>query len=333
MKKLVLSIMLVLATGVCMAQSSLVVTLTHNGNVTDFYGPNALNSAHSAAVDGDVITLSGGTFQSTDITKGITVRGAGMLSNNDSYSTIVSGDLNINVPDSLRLNVEGIQFNDNVILENLVNSQFLDCYFSEMNNTAKKSFKTVGCIFVHCLIKNLALLGNNSFLACVVRLSNNNSLLSYEFTNCVVLPSNRNSGSSAYLDYSTLKNCVILYGTPGFQTLNPSKSSIAYNCVCVGKPTDLFSYQNNKTNRTVSKYEDVFKSVRSAAFAIEETYELTDSAATVFLGADGTQVGIHGGRLPFSSDPNYPHITKFEVAKKTDADGKLKVKIEVQPGK
>ena len=43
----------VLCTGVmASAQSPLVATLTHNGNISTFYGATALSQAHEAAVDG-----------------------------------------------------------------------------------------------------------------------------------------------------------------------------------------------------------------------------------------------------------------------------------------
>jgi hypothetical protein len=61
----------------------------------------------------------------------------------------------------------------------------------------------------------------------------------------------------------------------------------------------------------------------------EETFELTDEAKTTYLGSDGTQVGIYGGSLPFDPTPSNPQITKFNVASKSTADGKLSVDIQV----
>lgn len=47
-------------------------------------------------------------------------------------------------------------------------------------------------------------------------------------------------------------------------------------------------------------------------------------------GTDGTEVGIYGGSLPYDPTPTNPQITKFNVASKTTADGKLSVDIEVK---
>lgn len=88
-----------LCTGVmASAQSTLVATLTHNGNISSFYGATALSQAHEAAVDGDVINLSSGAFKAVDITKRLTIRGAGMGVNSETNTepTIIQGPFWIN---------------------------------------------------------------------------------------------------------------------------------------------------------------------------------------------------------------------------------------------
>lgn len=72
-------LVLALLTGtLAQAQTSLMATLNHEGTISTFYGARALQQAHQAAASGDVITLSSGTFQAENITKAVTVRGAGM---------------------------------------------------------------------------------------------------------------------------------------------------------------------------------------------------------------------------------------------------------------
>ena len=74
MKKFFVNLVLLLNISVAglFAQSSSIATLNHDGNVSVFYGAHAFREAHSAAVHGDAITLSSGTFVSVDITKNIT---------------------------------------------------------------------------------------------------------------------------------------------------------------------------------------------------------------------------------------------------------------------
>ena len=80
----------------------------------------------------------------------------------------------------------------------------------------------------------------------------------------------------------------------------------------------------------ISNISTVFKSYKGGRFSDTQKFELTDDAQKKYLGMDGTQVGIHGGMLPFSSTPSNPQITKCNVAAKSTADGKLSVDIEVK---
>ena len=72
----------------------------------------------------------------------------------------------------------------------------------------------------------------------------------------------------------------------------------------------------------------MFKSF-TGSYSDNQTFELTDAAKAKYLGTDGTEVGMHGGVLPYDTTPSYPQITKMNVASKTTADGKLSVEIEV----
>ena len=334
MKKIVLSLILVLATGISMAQSQFVATLVHNGEVSTYYGFNAFVDAYTASDNGDIITLSSGTFKSTNISKGLTVRGAGFVDDSESQtnSTVVTGNFSINLADSLRLSFEGILFNNTVSLNNLSNSQFLKCYFNYLSNVSGN--KTINNTFYHCYIKDPSLLGDNSFISCVVRFSNSSPSCSYTFDNCILLSGS--SGSSVY--YSTCRNCIFIQRSGSYfpnGSLSPSHGGLAFNCISnyFSSSSTIFGAQTNNTNQVVSvPLSSIFKTYDGQGIPLEERFELTDSAAAVFLGSDGTQVGIYGGPFPFSPTPSYPRITKFEVSNKTDSEGKLRMKLEVKSG-
>ena len=331
MKKIVLSLILVLATGISMAQSQFVATLVHNGEVSTYYGFNAFVDAYTAADNGDIITLSSGTFRSTNISKGLTVRGAGFVDDSESQtnSTVITGDFSIILADSLRLSFEGILFNDDVSLTNLSNSQFLKCYFNYLSNVSGS--KAINNTFYHCYIKNPSLLGENSFISCVVKFNNSSKNCSYTFDNCILIANS--TSSSVY--YSTCRNCIFIQRSGSyFSSIYPSSGGLAFNCISNKYATyDIFSAQTNNTNQVVSvPISSIFKTYDGQGIPLEERFELTDSAAAVFLGSDGTQVGIYGGPFPFSPTPSYPRITKFEVSNKTDAEGKLRMKLEVKSG-
>ena len=98
MKRLFYFLFVLCTSVMASAQSPLVATLTHNGNISTFYGASALSQAHEAAVDGDVINLSSGAFNAVDITKRLTIRGAGMDVNSETNTepTIIQGPFWIN---------------------------------------------------------------------------------------------------------------------------------------------------------------------------------------------------------------------------------------------
>ena len=340
MKKFFVSFALLVATSVTsvFAQNSLVATLNHNDTVKVYYGANALKSAHSDAVDGDVITLSSGTFLATDITKGITLRGAGAWPDTVAkrQPTVITGDFGIGVTSHVvnNLTIEGIYHNHTI------------AYYGTNKNTnlIKNRFNTItagtqygergvltNATVVHCYISTCFYCTSSTinFQNCVVNKPTNTSDGSMEYNNCFIGCINgQNSHNSTYT------NCIIYQEPRNGNQISSAfgSSNMAYNCVNPSKVKDhpLFANIPNSTN-IYSTAAEVFKTYRSGALENNdsEVFELTDSAKTTFLGTDGTQVGIHGGSFPFDRTVSVPQITKFEVAKQSTADGKLNVNIEV----
>lgn len=340
MRKFFLSLVVMLVASVFMgkvyAQSSTLATLNHEGTISTFYGTTALKQAHDAAVNGDVITLSSGNFLAVDITKAITVRGAGMGLDTTAgiEPTIITGDFKINIADagSYRLTLEGIYSNHTITYNNAVNPLFLkcrlysiDCYYNE--HVLKDAS------FIHCRIVNGLNLSQNSSASCVNSViqnpHSNNSSSNFEFTNCVLFFSDESIYSRISNVYSSLfRNCII--GTKGSSDCMNNYCT-AYGCIGLGN-TGIFKNATNATNTIVSDYTTLFKSYTGASLGNldSETFELTDEAKTKYLGTDGTEVGMYGGNLPFDPTPSNPQITKCNVASKSTADGKLSVDIEVR---
>ena len=107
-------------------------------------------------------------------------------------------------------------------------------------------------------------------------------------------------------------------------------SNKGFNCVQVASSEiDIFPSTGTFVDCSTTTYSQLWE--KGDNWSVNDLYpcELTDEAKTTFLGADGTQVGLYGGMLPYNSTPSYPRITKFDVAKKSTADGKLSVEIEV----
>ena len=325
MKKLFLSLVALVMATMSYAQSSMLATLSHEGNISTFYGASALKDAYNAAANGDVITLSSGSFNAVDIAKGLTIRGAGMgiddLSN--SEPTVITGDFKINIPSTVttRLTLEGIYHNHTIYINSAFkNGTFLKSRFKEINYS--NSATVTNLTMIHCKVASDIYFSSNSsasFVNCVIFVNSSGlSSSNCEFNNCIV----KNS-DLWYLGRSYFKNSILVAtNSSGYL----SSDAVAYNCVAIGA-ANAFENIPNTTN-VVKNYSDVFKTFKGT-YNDSETFELTETAKTTLKGLDGTQVGIYGGNMPFSATPSNPQITKCNVAGKSTADGKLSVDIEV----
>ena len=323
MKKIIISLVAaMMAATATFAQSSLLATLSHEGDISTFYGSTALREAYAAAVDGDIITLSSGTFTSVNIEKGITIRGAGMDVDPKTQSepTIISGNFNVKGSEK-PLTIEGIYSNYTItIADTLRNATFLKSRF----NTITRNRPCVNLTMIHCKVSTRIAMNNSlssaSCLNCVIFDPWNDGTM--EFTNCVICK----SAVDWYLPTSTFKNCIFV----GYSSNTFAPRNSLYNCVLLSDDTSVtpFSRIPNTTN-SVATYAEVFKTCTDGTYSDSEQYELTEAAAAKYLGTDETQVGLYGGSMPFSITPSNPQITKCNVASKSTADGKLSVDITV----
>ena len=342
MKKLFLSLVAMMAVSISYAQSSLVATLSHGDEITMYYGIYALRDAHNAAQSGDVINLSGGAFQAVNITKAVTLRGIGI---DDASPTYISGNFAINIPsdDTNRLSFEGIRCTETITMKGTFNGPyFIKSQFYAFNYDYYNAPTIKNVLFVNCKITSSYELRGTStvqFVNSFVRSFHNNSesTASASFVNCLIMPhpywgETYNSSNvdrnyrPDYISSSQLFNCVV-YARIDEQIYQLPLSTIATNCVAIGFK-DLFGVQAANSNNNTATFSQLFKDF-TGIYSDSQTFELTEEAKTQFLGTDGTEVGIHGGLLPYNSKPSYPQITKMNVANKTTADGKLSVEIEV----
>lgn len=357
MKKLFFTMVALIMATLSYAQGSVLATLSHEGEISTFYGAKGLKNAHAAADHGDVITLSSGSFQAVDITKAVTIRGAGMQTDPVAkiYPTIILGAFNINVADSLEqgLTIEGIYCDNNTVTvyNTLSNATFLKTRFYDIKPVGSSSYgwgfmKNVA--FIHCKIASAFTNKNGSnsvsFVNSVVMApslgssgsgySNN----SFEFTNCVVRwPSSGQTAATSF--YAIYRNCILAsqpYSNYNSTSHTLSKTNLIYNCLGIvygitGMPS-IFSNLDTSASEMFYTSEDmseVFKSWTGTYYDTED-FELTEEAKTKYLGDDGKELGIYGGNLPFTPNPSNPKITKFNVASKSTIDGKLSVDIEVK---
>ena len=344
MKKVYSVLVALMATTMSFAQVTTIATLSHDGEVSSYYGTVALQEAYAAAADGDVITLSSGSFAAVDINKALTIRGAGMQEDTVTITnpTRILGSFSINVPttEEHRLTLEGIYHADSITIDTLANATFVKNRLRRVTYKTAESSKMEQLVFIHCKIADFLIFPKTASASCVncyiygiLQVSNPTN--GYEFLNCVIRqPYHDNSlGADTYISNriynSTFTNCIIMYNNSSYYSLNTTNT--AYYCVGIGysSATNMFAEMPNRTNEyTTINYSAVFKTY-SGTYSDTETFELTDEAQTTYLGQDGTQVGMYGGNLPYDPIPTNPKITKFDVAPKSTADGKLSVEIEV----
>lgn len=332
MKKFFLCLVTLLTVSVAsvFAQSSLVATLSHEGEITVFYGSLALQYAHKAAVDGDIITLSAGVFDAVNLDKRITLRGAGMGVDVDDASislksaTVLLGDFYIRADGSTdnRLVVEGIVNEGKVTLEGLNEVELIKCSFYDVCFRANYG-GLAGLTFTNCYISNsftslynIYLTANNS----VFRNANfNGASCSFSLNNCTLELKNPSSD----LNNAKLDNCVIV-NVNNTDYNNFTKQTYIYNSLWVGNVPE----NGNPFTAITLDHNNSVCPIGVNVFEEGTFFKLTDEAKG-FLGSDSTEVGIYGGNLPFSPITGNPRIVKCNVASKSSADGKLSVDIEV----
>ena len=319
---------LVLCGARAVAQSSLMATLSHDGQISTFYGASALQQAHEAADHGDVITLSSGSFAGINITKAITIRGAGMEVDtvHAIEPTVISTGFNIDIADSIPniFTMEGVYNNSVIGIGHLSNAMFLKCRFNVFTLTDGAASVQKDLNFINCRIAD-EFVGNDkssaSFINCVINDMSINYNGYYSIVNCVLL-------GNPNLSNSELKNSILML----YQINTGNNGNTYFNNLFVsGMGDGTFSEIPNTTNALV-RTDDARIANLLGDYSDSNPYTLTEEAKNILKGTDGTEVGIYGGNIPYDATPTNPRITKFEVSPKTTADGKLSVDIEVNGG-
>lgn len=367
MKKIsFLLVALICSISMSVAQVTVIATLSHDGKLSHYTGKDALKAAYNAAVDGDIITLSPGTFNSTgDFSKGITVRGAGIDADIETY---IQGDVYFYSKDStLVTTIEGIKFSNNVKVGNDASGEgqgkmkFVKNYFNtEVRFTKAGTYSSVSgpeCYFYDDVINNFLYFDESTYPCAVfsncfvtVPYSNLKTTTTTTFVNCIinyVIGSFYRDVEIIYSNYLTYLNCIFYWRISQSANCRLPSTATAINCLAnvwniykggstsyvwilddLPAGSSIHNWYNHDTD--LSK---LFKTYRGGQWTKGETFELTDSIAALYLGTDGTQVGMQGGAYPYTSVVSYPVITTFNAASATTKEGILKVEAIVDENK
>lgn len=327
---------------VSVAQTNFIATLQHEGEFTHYYGAGALSSAYNAATEGDIITLSPGTFTwSGTFNKGITLRGAGVEATEKTY---ISNEVNFASTDETMVTiVEGIKFNSRTYVRNNSSGngqgtiKFIKCTFNNMLADYDNSYSTdrgPAVRLYNCSIYSEMRFQQNSypdflFYNCYVEqplCEPSISEIRTFFVNCVIRW--RSYANNAHRLH--FYNCVFNW-TPSYNgNANDPLPSTAtcYNCLSINKSTLFNNIVSGGNNKTVGSATDVFVTYTDTP-AEGETFELTDAAKEAYVGTDGTQIGMQGGNYPYTTTVRYPVVTKLSAEPQTNKEGILNIEVEV----
>ena len=325
------------------AQDVAVVTLQHGESMTAYYGTNAFVEAVAAAEAGDLLTLSAGNFNATTITKPLKIQGAGYTLDpqNFKYRTAINGSVSINIPGGVSgLLFEGIWFVNSVNVQgNALNGYtFRKCRLNYLD----LQYENSGGFIDQCRIANTLKFGapttqffvSNSIVQYIFDSSYNseNTSTSNTFDHCVIIHQVEN-GVVANFRNSLIRNPS---GSLDCGYYNNVMEKNFYWSTYDSKNDELntvFDYSdhgNNPNDYTNENYKSLFASGESRYYNDEYDYRLTDEAAATYLGSDGTQVGIYGGVTSFTDVPSNPQVTSKNISARSNANGKLSVRITVE---
>lgn len=339
------SLFLVFSVAATYAQEILTATLQHGDELKVFNGSYAFLQAHSAAVDGDIIYLSPGTFYGTDITKAVTVQGSGAIVNKEAGTgiTFLEGNYRvygngytggsseptyIKMPDTTHngLVLEGLYFKNGLQFKNAIKDAVVrKCVVNETFD-----FATANNLHIDRCNMALFSIANSSTNVVV-----DNSILGW-----VCMYSDRNNSANSTTSTLSFRNCVL-------RNVHQNITAFYLNNIIGGVYYYSNGWQYDKSLKfTCSAYNNLFLSSKGNADDViqqdgnmfidhADIYEdanncvLTEEAASTYLGQDGTQVGLYGGVTPYSLVPTYPQIVENNIAAQSTADGILKVSVKV----
>lgn len=312
--------------------AKLTATLQSGDKVTPFYGGNAFVEAYNAAVNGDIITLSPGEFNATNIEKSITVIGTYAFSDDLSKATQFSASVTISADD---VTLEGIRFTNNrtdkgVIIKGTDNLTINRCYIELLNDVEKTDHKYHNnTILTDCYINdyNAMSLSQNTVLRnCSVYYFNDMN----EIGNPALIE-NCNITHFAYegfifnpaaikRPYAIYRNCWL-----GLYKTTTNTSSLSFSA-----PSELHNNMFYCSSQGIpsSNYAIRYGSAANSGNVLNSVYVSSE----FYYPVDGsfsptTKDGMSYGPVDHKSYPAIPSITSSEIDTKTDAEGNLHVKI------
>ena len=308
------------------------VLLDHNGEVTLFDGDN-IQDAVNAAVDGDVLYLTLGTFKPFDITKKITIRGTGETS-------VIDGNVNISIPNAPTL--------VNPVLETLSITGSVSVT-TPLTNLYVRQCKIAGGFGIGAAVTGSTIercrIGSMSFSGAIKDLLIDRCSISSGLTLSSTIESMTVTNSYIYsLSASTgaTNNTTFVNSNLYFSNCTNFSGTIINSIVANGSNSNKTLNTTVLVNSLINNYFSGSIMSIGASSVCQNCYTVSSSnldtstsslQANGYLGTDETVVGARGGDTPYDDNmlvPSVPKVTSSDI-KLNNEQKKLNVKLTVSP--
>ena len=304
-KTLLTACLFMLAVGANAANDGKAI-LHHDKKPTAIYDADKLSDALNAAVAGDTIYLSAGTFPTFTLEKAITIKGAGTNTN-------ISNGVTIDIPGNPTLTsslLEAVEVNGAITVKsdmanflikmvkttdlqfaNQLNTNALvdRCYLDKFTITSAMTDFYVRNSYIRNLTSTSLKFNKCNFINC--RIQGDWNKAAGRFINCEL--------SRIGNDYLTIKSSILSYSL-------------------------VYSYYNYLGVDPSSYQEKVYFDAKEGWLSVD------DRLNKGYICKDGSVVGVEGGKTPYTLTPSGPKETSSTV-KVSDSDKKLNVSITVSP--
>lgn len=303
-KSLLTACLFMLAVGANAANDGKAI-LHHDKKPTAIYDADKLSDALSAAVAGDTIYLSAGTFPTFTLEKAITIKGAGTntkisngvtidIAGTPTLSSALLEAVEVNGPVSVKSDMTNflikmvkttdLQFANEL---NTPNALVDRCYLDKFTLTSTMTDFYVRNTYIDNLTSTSLKFNKCNFINCRIKGDWNNA--AGRFINCEL--------SRAGDSYLTIKSSILSYSL-------------------------VYSYRLGVDPSTYQ--EKVYFNDNNGWLSVE------DRKNKPYFGNDNTVVGLEGGKTPYTLTPSGPKETSSTV-KVSDSEKKLNVSITVSP--
>ena len=329
MLKRFLTVLICLPFAITAFAAQLTATLQSGDTFTPFYGENAFVEAYNAAADGDIITLSPGSFKTTEIKKGITLIGTYAFSTDTSEATVlstltvsgnnvtleglrISGSLNISGADNLSINRSSLykvtdsengekKYHDNTVLSDCIVYEYAAMSLSQ------------NAVFRNCCIDSFSDINETAYPALIENC--NIPLFKYYQNDDVTQP------------YAVYRKCFL-----GLYKYNSNQDTPYLNLYSPTELDDIIFYFNYRTAGSnvyaKSWVIDFHSCIRNNVNLGQKLYDVApQSPKNMASFSSYTYDGLTVGPSDVKEYPAIPVITDSQIDSKTDEEGNLHVKI------